>query len=181
MSVCLYSIYTSINLHCAYFLLPVSRSPLLFFPPLCYSVFWLHFPIFITLLYLSLACCFSQIPPLIYPSLLLLSLSPSLFSLPLQCIRHIATLLLQNQPNLQQPALKLMAESGDEELLQLTLDQINSMTAVSVIVAVLWHIFKWRPSGPESLNQGSCLCYIVYICSDTSVLVFLLEWRRWMN
>uniref|UniRef100_A0A8D3AE62 NBAS subunit of NRZ tethering complex n=1 Tax=Scophthalmus maximus TaxID=52904 RepID=A0A8D3AE62_SCOMX len=45
-----------------------------------------------------------------------------------QCIRHIATLLLQNQPNLQQPALKLMAESGDEELLQLTLDQINSMT-----------------------------------------------------
>uniref|UniRef100_A0A8D3E6X3 NBAS subunit of NRZ tethering complex n=1 Tax=Scophthalmus maximus TaxID=52904 RepID=A0A8D3E6X3_SCOMX len=48
-----------------------------------------------------------------------------------QCIRHIATLLLQNQPNLQQPALKLMAESGDEELLQLTLDQINSMTAVS--------------------------------------------------
>ncbi|AWP19902.1 putative neuroblastoma-amplified sequence [Scophthalmus maximus] len=46
-----------------------------------------------------------------------------------QCIRHIATLLLQNQPNLQQPALKLMAESGDEELLQLTLDQINSMTA----------------------------------------------------
>uniref|UniRef100_A0A8D3CQG5 NBAS subunit of NRZ tethering complex n=1 Tax=Scophthalmus maximus TaxID=52904 RepID=A0A8D3CQG5_SCOMX len=44
---------------------------------------------------------------------------------------HIATLLLQNQPNLQQPALKLMAESGDEELLQLTLDQINSMTTAS--------------------------------------------------
>uniref|UniRef100_A0A4W6EIV0 NBAS subunit of NRZ tethering complex n=1 Tax=Lates calcarifer TaxID=8187 RepID=A0A4W6EIV0_LATCA len=43
----------------------------------------------------------------------------------------IATLLLQNQPKLQQPALKLMAESGDEELLQLTLDQINSMTAVT--------------------------------------------------
>nr|XP_019947114.1 PREDICTED: neuroblastoma-amplified sequence [Paralichthys olivaceus] len=48
--------------------------------------------------------------------------------LPVQCIRHIATLLLQNQPSLQQPALKLMAESGDEELLKLTLDQINSMT-----------------------------------------------------
>ncbi|CAB1457348.1 unnamed protein product [Pleuronectes platessa] len=47
---------------------------------------------------------------------------------PVQCIRHIATLLLQNQPSLQQPALKLMAETGDEELLQLTLDQINSMT-----------------------------------------------------
>ncbi|XP_022626095.1 neuroblastoma-amplified sequence isoform X1 [Seriola dumerili] len=49
--------------------------------------------------------------------------------LPVQCIKHIATLLLQNLPKLQQPALKLMAESGDEELLQLTLDQINSMTA----------------------------------------------------
>ncbi|XP_078131426.1 NBAS subunit of NRZ tethering complex [Sander vitreus] len=49
--------------------------------------------------------------------------------LPAQCIRHIATLLLQNQLSLQQPALKLMAESGDEQLLQLTLDQINSMTA----------------------------------------------------
>uniref|UniRef100_A0A4W6EJH8 NBAS subunit of NRZ tethering complex n=1 Tax=Lates calcarifer TaxID=8187 RepID=A0A4W6EJH8_LATCA len=51
--------------------------------------------------------------------------------LPVQCVRCIATLLLQNQPKLQQPALKLMAESGDEELLQLTLDQINSMTAVT--------------------------------------------------
>ncbi|KAF1376523.1 hypothetical protein PFLUV_G00212370 [Perca fluviatilis] len=49
--------------------------------------------------------------------------------IPAQCIRHIATLLLQNQPSLRQPALKLMAESGDEQLLQLTLDQINSMTA----------------------------------------------------
>ncbi|XP_035535019.1 neuroblastoma-amplified sequence [Morone saxatilis] len=47
--------------------------------------------------------------------------------LPIQCIRHITTLLLQNQLGLQQPALKLMAESGDEQLLQLTLDQINSM------------------------------------------------------
>ncbi|XP_026175129.1 NBAS subunit of NRZ tethering complex isoform X3 [Mastacembelus armatus] len=49
--------------------------------------------------------------------------------LPVQCIGHIATLLLQNQPSLQQPALKLMAESRDEQLLQLTLDQINSMSA----------------------------------------------------
>ncbi|KAM3861566.1 NBAS subunit of NRZ tethering complex [Diretmus argenteus] len=47
--------------------------------------------------------------------------------LPAECIRHIAT-LLQDQPSLQQPALKLMAESGDEQLLQMTLDQINSMT-----------------------------------------------------
>uniref|UniRef100_A0A8C4NK71 NBAS subunit of NRZ tethering complex n=1 Tax=Dicentrarchus labrax TaxID=13489 RepID=A0A8C4NK71_DICLA len=47
--------------------------------------------------------------------------------LPVQSIRHITTLLLQNQLGLQQPALKLMAESGDEQLLQLTLDQINSM------------------------------------------------------
>lgn len=58
----------------------------------------------------------------------------SLFSLPLQCVRHVTSLLLQSQPSLQQPALKLMAESGDEQLLQLTRDQINSMTAVSVIV-----------------------------------------------
>ncbi|XP_037607505.1 neuroblastoma-amplified sequence [Sebastes umbrosus] len=49
--------------------------------------------------------------------------------LPAQCIRRIAALLLQNQPSLQQPALKLMAESGDEQLLRPTLDQINSMTA----------------------------------------------------
>ncbi|KAM4632894.1 LOW QUALITY PROTEIN: NBAS subunit of NRZ tethering complex [Polymixia lowei] len=47
--------------------------------------------------------------------------------LPAQCIGRIATLLL-DQPGLQQPALKLMAESGDEQLLKLTLDQINSMT-----------------------------------------------------
>ncbi|XP_069014456.1 NBAS subunit of NRZ tethering complex [Embiotoca jacksoni] len=46
-----------------------------------------------------------------------------------QCIRRVVTLLLQNQPSLQQPALKLMSESGDEQLLQLTLDQINSMSA----------------------------------------------------
>uniref|UniRef100_A0A667Y811 NBAS subunit of NRZ tethering complex n=1 Tax=Myripristis murdjan TaxID=586833 RepID=A0A667Y811_9TELE len=46
--------------------------------------------------------------------------------LPAQCIRHIA-MLLQHQPSLQQPALKLMAESRDKQVLQLTLDQINTM------------------------------------------------------
>uniref|UniRef100_A0A3P9P6K2 NBAS subunit of NRZ tethering complex n=1 Tax=Poecilia reticulata TaxID=8081 RepID=A0A3P9P6K2_POERE len=39
--------------------------------------------------------------------------------------------LLLFQPSLQQPALKLMAESGDEQLLQLTLDQINGMSTAS--------------------------------------------------
>lgn len=48
--------------------------------------------------------------------------------LPVQCVRQIATLLLQNQPSLLQPALKLMSESGDKQLLQLTLDQINGMS-----------------------------------------------------
>ncbi|XP_033846650.1 NBAS subunit of NRZ tethering complex [Periophthalmus magnuspinnatus] len=48
--------------------------------------------------------------------------------LPAQCIRSIATMLLE-QPSLQQSALKLMAESGDEELLKLTLDQVNSISA----------------------------------------------------
>ncbi|KAM8832299.1 NBAS subunit of NRZ tethering complex isoform 1-T1 [Spinachia spinachia] len=49
--------------------------------------------------------------------------------LPAQCIRSIATLLLQGQPSLLQPALKLMAESGDGQLLQQTLDLIRSMDA----------------------------------------------------
>uniref|UniRef100_A0A8C6MH96 NBAS subunit of NRZ tethering complex n=1 Tax=Nothobranchius furzeri TaxID=105023 RepID=A0A8C6MH96_NOTFU len=49
----------------------------------------------------------------------------------LGCIRHTAQLLLQHQPSLLQPALKLMCESGDEQLLQLTLGQINDMSAVS--------------------------------------------------
>ncbi|XP_054589706.1 NBAS subunit of NRZ tethering complex isoform X1 [Nothobranchius furzeri] len=49
--------------------------------------------------------------------------------LPVQCIRHTAQLLLQHQPSLLQPALKLMCESGDEQLLQLTLGQINDMSA----------------------------------------------------
>uniref|UniRef100_A0A3P8P8Z5 Neuroblastoma-amplified sequence N-terminal domain-containing protein n=1 Tax=Astatotilapia calliptera TaxID=8154 RepID=A0A3P8P8Z5_ASTCA len=59
------------------------------------------------------------------------SLYNSKHKLPVQCIRHIATLLLQNQPSLLQPALKLMSESGDEQLLQPTLDQINGMSTVS--------------------------------------------------
>ncbi|XP_027896196.1 NBAS subunit of NRZ tethering complex [Xiphophorus couchianus] len=57
------------------------------------------------------------------------SLYKTKHKLPVQCIRQIAHLLLQNQPSLQQSALKLMAESGDEQLLQLTLDQINGMSA----------------------------------------------------
>ncbi|KAM9840516.1 NBAS subunit of NRZ tethering complex [Aulostomus maculatus] len=56
------------------------------------------------------------------------SLYNSKHKLPAQCIRHIANLLLQDQLNLQQPALKLMAESGDDQLLKLTLDRINNMT-----------------------------------------------------
>uniref|UniRef100_A0A3P8P9A2 Neuroblastoma-amplified sequence N-terminal domain-containing protein n=1 Tax=Astatotilapia calliptera TaxID=8154 RepID=A0A3P8P9A2_ASTCA len=59
------------------------------------------------------------------------SLYNSKHKLPVQCIRHIATLLLQNQPSLLQPALKLMSESGDEQLLQPTLDQINGMSTTA--------------------------------------------------
>ncbi|TWW68964.1 Neuroblastoma-amplified sequence, partial [Takifugu flavidus] len=51
--------------------------------------------------------------------------------LPVPCLRRIAGLMLQSAAGLQQPALKLMSESGDEELLRLTLDQIGSMTASS--------------------------------------------------
>uniref|UniRef100_A0AAQ5ZXU3 Neuroblastoma-amplified sequence N-terminal domain-containing protein n=1 Tax=Amphiprion ocellaris TaxID=80972 RepID=A0AAQ5ZXU3_AMPOC len=46
----------------------------------------------------------------------------------LPCVGHISSLLLHNQPILQLPALKLMSESGDEKLLELTLDQINNMS-----------------------------------------------------
>ncbi|XP_028997310.1 NBAS subunit of NRZ tethering complex isoform X2 [Betta splendens] len=59
------------------------------------------------------------------------SLYSTKHKLPVQCVGHISALLLQQQPCLQQPALKLMAESGDEQLLQLTLDQINSMSAAT--------------------------------------------------
>ncbi|XP_056437886.1 NBAS subunit of NRZ tethering complex [Gadus chalcogrammus] len=47
--------------------------------------------------------------------------------LPAQCVGHMAA-ELQGQTGLQQPALKLMAESGDARLLLLTQDQINSMS-----------------------------------------------------
>uniref|UniRef100_A0A8C4NHH4 NBAS subunit of NRZ tethering complex n=1 Tax=Dicentrarchus labrax TaxID=13489 RepID=A0A8C4NHH4_DICLA len=54
------------------------------------------------------------------------------------CLRlHITTLLLQNQLGLQQPALKLMAESGDEQLLQLTLDQINTSSCDTELLSLL--------------------------------------------
>ncbi|XP_046872419.1 neuroblastoma-amplified sequence isoform X2 [Hypomesus transpacificus] len=58
------------------------------------------------------------------------SLYPTKHKLPAQCIRHIARLLL-DQPGLQLSSLKLMTESGDEQLLQLTLDQINSISEVN--------------------------------------------------
>uniref|UniRef100_A0A674N713 NBAS subunit of NRZ tethering complex n=1 Tax=Takifugu rubripes TaxID=31033 RepID=A0A674N713_TAKRU len=51
--------------------------------------------------------------------------------LPAPCLRRIAGLMLQSAADLQQPALKLMSESGDQELLRLTLDQIGSMTATA--------------------------------------------------
>lgn len=127
-------------------------------PPLCvllstfvlslalfYSVFWLSSPVFIP--HLSLPSSFH---PLTHPHTHL-SLSVSL-SLPLQCIRHITGLLLQSQLSLQQPALKLMAESGDEQLLQLTLEQINSMTAVSVISPYSNADHKWSP-----LHEPQCI------------------------
>lgn len=56
------------------------------------------------------------------------SLYKTKHKLPAQCVGHISSLLLKNQPILQLPALKLMSESGDEKLLQLTLDEINSMS-----------------------------------------------------
>lgn len=77
----------------------------------------------------------------------------------LQCIRQIAHLLLQNQPSLQQPALKLMSESGDEQLLQLTLDQINSMSAVSVTVKKNIYVYlnKSTPSHVHTHNKQTPL------------------------
>uniref|UniRef100_A0AAQ6A991 Neuroblastoma-amplified sequence n=1 Tax=Amphiprion ocellaris TaxID=80972 RepID=A0AAQ6A991_AMPOC len=56
------------------------------------------------------------------------SLYSTKHKLPAQCVGHISSLLLHNQPILQLPALKLMSESGDEKLLELTLDQINNMS-----------------------------------------------------
>lgn len=61
--------------------------------------------------------------------------------------------MLQSPHGLRQPALKLMAESGDEELLLLTLDQIGSMTAVSLII----------PGGAESSLSALQMCLeIIY-------------------
>ncbi|KAJ8397644.1 hypothetical protein AAFF_G00436430 [Aldrovandia affinis] len=54
------------------------------------------------------------------------SLRPTKHKLPVECIRLISGLLLQ-QPGFQLPALKLMTESGDEHLLTLTLAQISSV------------------------------------------------------
>lgn len=65
--------------------------------------------------------------------------------------------MLQNQSNLQQSALKLMAESGDEELLQLTLDQINKMTVVSKTGDVSY-TFTIRPES--------------YYCTGEQVLIW---------
>ncbi|XP_045068836.1 neuroblastoma-amplified sequence, partial [Coregonus clupeaformis] len=57
------------------------------------------------------------------------SLYPSKHKLHAQCIRHISSLLL-DQPGLQLPALKLMTESKDPQLIELSLDQINNITEV---------------------------------------------------
>lgn len=92
--------------------------------PFVHSMSYFTLPLF----YLPLSL-FSSAHLHIY---LLNSLFFFFFSSCLQCVGHIANLLLQNQPSLQQPALKLMSESGDKQLLQLTVDQINSMSAVGV-------------------------------------------------
>ncbi|XP_036405464.1 neuroblastoma-amplified sequence isoform X2 [Megalops cyprinoides] len=57
------------------------------------------------------------------------SLYPTRHKLPVECIRLISGLLL-DQPGLQLPALKLMTESGDEQLLTLTLGQISGINKV---------------------------------------------------
>ncbi|XP_066561749.1 NBAS subunit of NRZ tethering complex [Amia ocellicauda] len=49
--------------------------------------------------------------------------------MPVQCIRHISS-LLQEQHLLQLPALKLMVESKDEQLQTLTLEQISHINKV---------------------------------------------------
>ncbi|KAJ8008712.1 hypothetical protein DPEC_G00081260 [Dallia pectoralis] len=57
------------------------------------------------------------------------SLYRSKHRLPVQCIRHISLILL-DQPGRKLSALKLMTESKDSQLLQMTLDQINQLTEV---------------------------------------------------
>lgn len=54
-----------------------------------------------------------------------------------QCIGHISSLLLKS--GLKLAALKLMAESKDEQLLTLTLDQIKSITSVSPPLCLFHH------------------------------------------
>lgn len=131
---CLYIICTSINLHCSL----CFCFPLFFSLPHFDSVPWLPCAILIS----AFAFVVHPLPFIHSFAHLSIHLTPSQICLSLsffQCIRHIATLLLQNQPSLLQPALKLMSESGDEQLLQLTLDQINGMSTVSVTV-IVWRV-----------------------------------------
>ncbi|XP_045567435.1 neuroblastoma-amplified sequence-like [Salmo salar] len=68
------------------------------------------------------------------------SLYPSKHKLPAQCIRYMSSLLL-DQPGLRLPALKLLTESQDPQLLELALDQINNITEVTITLysSVLTH------------------------------------------
>ncbi|KAJ8270630.1 hypothetical protein GJAV_G00117350 [Gymnothorax javanicus] len=54
------------------------------------------------------------------------SLQPTKHKLPIECVSQISGLLLE-QPGLQLEALKLMTESGDQQLLTLALDQIRAV------------------------------------------------------
>ncbi|KAG5277190.1 hypothetical protein AALO_G00114610 [Alosa alosa] len=56
------------------------------------------------------------------------SLYPTKHTLPPQCVSRVSTLLLDQA--LLLPALKLMAESGDEQLLSLVLDQLKAVSQV---------------------------------------------------
>lgn len=134
--------------HWLTFNVPRLLSPLcltLHFFTFCFfsTDFWSPFPVFFFFCYPIL----SQFSFFFTHWHVLTSLS---LYLSLQCISHITSLLLHRQPSLQQPALKLMAESGDEALLQLTLDQINMMTAVSVISQ-----HSNAPTSPETI----IICY----------------------
>ncbi|XP_035278775.1 neuroblastoma-amplified sequence [Anguilla anguilla] len=57
------------------------------------------------------------------------SLQPTKHKLPVECVREISGLLLQ-QAGLLLPALKLMTESGDEQLTALALDRIRGVDKV---------------------------------------------------
>uniref|UniRef100_A0A3Q3DDB3 NBAS subunit of NRZ tethering complex n=1 Tax=Hippocampus comes TaxID=109280 RepID=A0A3Q3DDB3_HIPCM len=54
--------------------------------------------------------------------------------LPAEVKSHRICVVLMGHLFFQQPALKLMAESGDAELLQLTLDQVNGMTTAAAAI-----------------------------------------------